>query len=121
MKFYKLTHGKDIDYRKLYGILETFGGFVIDKNTILFYCKRLNKKIFKDLDVDILQIDASTYDTNNVIVKEWLISNFRKFRVEKLLKEAEVEKQDDIKHLYEIIKSASDIIDRKEDIDAEEQ
>lgn len=119
MKFYKITCDSNVKYIKLYEELEDIGNFIIDSDSILFYTD-INKIKFKTQGILVENIDPIKYVPKNRIAEEWIIENYRKFRVEELLKEAEVEKQEDLKKLYNIIKTADEIIDRKEDLVGEE-
>ena len=116
MKFYKLKCSKDTNYKCLYELLESIGSFIIEKDVILFYANRVKRPSFAKLNASFTEIDATTYKTGNVLTDEWIQSNYRKFRVDSLLKEAETEKQDELKSLYKVIKAAEEILERKEDL-----
>lgn len=117
MKFYELKYTDDIDFKKLFTALESIGDFVLNKKTILFYCDKLSKAKFKGLKVEIKPIDPLNYIVGDSLLNEWLIANFRKFRVEDMLKQAELEKQEEISNLYTLIKKATEIIEKGGDID----
>jgi len=116
MKFYKLTCGDNVEYTKLYDTLESLGDFIISNDVILFYANRLKKANFSKLDILIEEVDPTKYKTGNKLIDDWVCENYRKFKVENLLKKAEVEKQEELKNLYNVIRAAEDIIDRKEDL-----
>ena len=116
MKLYKIVCGKDVKYEELYKELEFIGNFIIDRFSILFYTENIESKIFNISDVLIVEVDPLSYKTDNKIAEDWIIENYRSFRVEKLLKDAEMEKQEELKKLYDVIIAADEIIERKEDL-----
>lgn len=116
MKFYKLKCTENTKYVELYKTLESIGNFIIDKDVILFYSNTIKKIDFSKLFVSVEGIDASEYKTGNILTDEWLKENYRKFRVEAMLRQGEIEKQKELQNLYNVIKAAEEIIDRKEDL-----
>ena len=116
MEFYKLQCCEDTKYPELYRLLEVIGNFIIDEADIMFFANKIKKSEFTKLNSKVIKIDPTTYKANSNISKEWIQENYRKFRVESPLKEAEEEKQEDLQNLYSVIKAAEEIIDRKEDL-----
>lgn len=117
MKLYKIEYCDDTIYSKLYDLLErSIGNFIIDGDVILFYGDKIKKNNFTKLNVIIKDINPEDYRASNKLSDAWIKENYRKFKVEQLLRNAEEEKQEELSNLYNVIKKAEEIIDRKEDL-----
>lgn len=123
MRFYEIICSERTKYKNLYSNLELIGNFCASESLIIFHTNKTNKKImnmFEDCNVSIIEINPEKYLTKNSNINEWVSNEYRVQKVEKLLKKAEKEKQNELKKLYGVIKSAEDIIIGEEDLIDEE-
>lgn len=123
MRFYRIECNEDTNCQKMYSSLEKIGDFSVNNGEIVFCTKKNNsniEKIFEDCKIELIKIDPMKYQTINKEIKEWLFTKYRIDKVERLLKQSEKEKQEDLKNLYGVIMSAEDIL-RKEDFNGNKQ
>lgn len=119
MNFFKIQCNENTMYKELYKNLEHSGNFILDKTVILLATKKSNKtisNILEPLNVEISTINPKKYTNMNRDLYEWVISEFRKDRIETKLKLAEKEKQDDLRNLYKVIRDAEIILEQGGDV-----